>query len=184
MATPLDWGNHNNNMKLGYSAASAAKFKRSAKTKTNKQATTIFVLRRGGVDRHNSESTETSSQSRVVPRRVSRLRHKACDKLLDSKQGNLNTHSHNCNTPYDTGLQGMALWMLPMRIGSLLMLGGRQQNKFQRSETAEQVPKVKDSRTSSKHCANQIPLPTTAPGKGKATISGTLDNFFWKTRMR
>jgi hypothetical protein len=32
------------------------------------------------------------------------------------------------------------------------MLGGRQQNKFQRSETAEQVPKVKDSRT-----AEQVP---------------------------
>ena len=32
------------------------------------------------------------------------------------------------------------------------------------------------SRTSSKHCANQIPLPTTAPGNGKAAISGTLDN--------
>jgi hypothetical protein len=75
-------------------------------------------------------------------------------------------------------------WCHQCALESLLMLGGRQQNKFQRSETAEQVPKVKDSRTSSKHCANQIPLPTTAPGKGKATISGTLDNFFWKTRMR
>lgn len=141
MATPLDWGNHNNNMKLGYSATSAAKFKRSAKTKTNKQATTIFLLRRGGVDRHNSESTETSSQSRVVPRRVSRLRHKACDKLLDSKQGNLNTHSHNCNTPYDTGLQGMALLMSPVRIGEFTNA---------RWKTAEQVPKVRDCRTSSK----------------------------------
>jgi hypothetical protein len=138
MATPLDWGNHNHNMKLGYSAASAAKFKRSAKTKTNKQATTIFVLRRGGVDRHNSESTETSSQSRVVPRRVSRLRHKACDKLLDSKQGNLNTHSHNCNTPYETGLQGMALLMSPVRIGEFTNA---------RSKTAEQVPSIVPTRS-------------------------------------
>lgn len=66
----------------------------------------------------------------------------------------------------------MALLMAPVCIGEFTNA---------RWKTAEQVPKVRDSRTSSKRCANQIPAPTAAPGNLKAAISRTLDNCFGKT---
>ena len=99
----------------------------------------------------NSESTETSSQSRVVPRRVSRLCHKACDKLLYSKQGNLNTHSHNCNTSQETGQQGMALLMAPVRIREFTNARQKTAEQFQRSKTAEQVPSIVPTRSQHQH---------------------------------